>query len=213
MIDRLPCPIPGCNHSRTGPEQHFSSKSTLLRHLNLDDHQTTFYLADQSICTAIDIYSCTQHSCPTTPTRFFHSLNQLTLHNALHHPPPIIHSPSTTDPPSPTLTNTLDIATSIFYADSENGSHNLWHLGTPSFYTATHHQSSPTQLPKQMAPKPQTPQPLERSPPTSPHHSNNHQHIIWYGASLLGGARYYINNPTLRLKHRRVFTFGALGES
>ncbi len=29
------------------------------------------------------------------------------------------------------------------------------------------------------------------------------------GASL-GGALYYINNPTLRLKNQRVFTFGAL---
>jgi hypothetical protein len=33
-----------------------------------------------------------------------------------------------------------------------------------------------------------------------------------YGASL-GGALCYINDPTLRLKNRRVFTFGALGAS
>jgi hypothetical protein len=109
MIDRLPCPIPGCSRSRTDPNQHFSSKSTLLHHLNHEDNQATFYLADQSICTVVDIYSCTQHSYPTAPTRFFRSLNELTLHNALHHPPPPIHSPSTTDQPSPTSTNTLHI--------------------------------------------------------------------------------------------------------
>ena len=87
----------------------------------------------------MDIYSCTQHSCPTAPTRFFRSIHELTLHNALHPPPPPIHSPSTTDQPSPTPTNTLDIGTSIFYADSENGSHNLWHLGIPFILQNTDH--------------------------------------------------------------------------
>ena len=82
----------------------------------------------------------TQHSCPTAPTRFFRSLNELTLHNnAPNHPPSQIHSPSTTNQPSPTPTNTLDIGTSIFYADSENGSHNLWHLGIPSILQNTDH--------------------------------------------------------------------------
>ena len=66
-------------------------------------------------------------------------LNELTLHNALHHPPPPIHSPSTTDQPSPTPTNTLDIGTSIFYADSENGLHNLWHLSIPFILRNTDH--------------------------------------------------------------------------
>ena len=60
-------------------------------------------------------FTCTQHSCPTTPTRFFRSLNELTLHDARHHPPPPIHSPSTTDQPPPTPTNTLDIGASIIY--------------------------------------------------------------------------------------------------
>ncbi len=81
----------------------------------------------------------TQHSCPTAPTRFFRSLNKLTLHNAPNHPPSPIHSPSTTNQPSPTPTNTLDIGTSIFYADSENGLHNLWHLGIPFILRNTDH--------------------------------------------------------------------------
>ncbi len=170
MIDRLPCSIPGCNHSCTGPNRHFSSKSTLLCHLNHNDHKTTFHLADQSICTIADIYSCTQHSSPASPTCFFCSLNKLTQHNALHHSPPPIHSPLTTNHPPPTPTNTLDIGTSIFYTDSENGSHNLWHLGIP--FILQH-----TRLPKHMVPTPQTPQPFELSPPTSSYRSSHHQCI------------------------------------
>ena len=80
-------------------------------------------------------------SCPATPTRFFHSLSKLTQHNVLHHPPPPIHSPSTTDQPSPIPINPLDIGTFIFYADSENGSHNLWHLGIPFILHNTDHHS------------------------------------------------------------------------
>ena len=137
MIDRLPCPIPGCNHSRTGPNRHFSTKPTLLRHLNHDDHQTTFHLADQSICTEVNIYSCTQQSCPTTPTRFFRSINELNQHNTLHHPPPPLNSPPTNDQPPPTTT--LDIGTSIFYTNSEIGSQNLWHLGIPFIIEHTDH--------------------------------------------------------------------------
>ena len=166
MIDCLPCPSPGCNHSRTGPNRQHSSKSTLLRHLNHDDHQATFDLADQSICTVVDIYSCTQHSCPTALTRFFRSLNKLTLHNnALHCPPPPIHSPYTTDQPSPTPTNTLDIGTSIFYADSKNGSHNLWHLGIPFILQNTDHPHLTSEA---------------HGTDTSPHNSSNHQHSIHF---------------------------------
>ena len=121
MIDRLPCPIPGCHHACTGTNRHFPSKSTLLQHLNHDDHQATFHLADQSICTIVDICSCTQQSCPTAPTRFFRSLNELTQHNALHHqhnhpPPPTNHhsfppSPSTLEHLSSTLTVRMGLIT------------------------------------------------------------------------------------------------------
>ena len=176
MIDRLPCPIPGCNHSHTGPNRHFPSKSTLLCYLNHDDHKTTFHLADQSICTIVDIYSCTQHSCPASPKCFFRSLNKLTQHNALHHPPPPIHSPLTTDHPPPTPTNTLEIGTSIFYLHRQQKWVSQpvasWHPFHP-----TTHRSPPTRLPKHMALTPQTPQPFKLSPPTSSYHSSHHRRI------------------------------------
>jgi hypothetical protein len=41
----------------------------------------------------------------------------------------------------------------------------------------TTHRSPPTRLPKHMAPTPQTPQPFELSPPTSPYHSSHHRRI------------------------------------
>ena len=175
MIDQLPCPIPGCHHSRTDTNQHFLSKSTLLGHLNHDDHQATFHFADQSICTIVDIYSCAQQSCPTAPTCFFRSLNKLTQHNALHHPSSPTQSPPTTDQPPLIPTTPLDIGTSIFYTDSKNGYHNLWHLGIPFILQNTNHH--PPRLQNHMAPPPQTPQLLKLPPPTSPHYPSHHQHI------------------------------------
>ena len=101
MTDRLPCPIPGCNNSRTGPNRHFSSKSTLLRHLNHDDHKTTFHLADQSICTTVNIYSCLHPTFLPNLTNTLlpipqrpHSIQRLTSSTATntftryHRPPP-----------------------------------------------------------------------------------------------------------------------------
>ena len=37
------------------------------------------------------------------------------------------------------MSNTLDIGTLIFYTDSKNGSHNLWHLGIPFILQHTDH--------------------------------------------------------------------------
>ena len=144
MIYRLPCPIPGCNHSCTGPNRHFSSQPTLLRHLNHDDHQATYHLADQSICMTADIYSCTHHSCPTAPTRFFHSLNKLIQHNTLHHPPPPLHSPSTNDHPPPH--NSFDIGTSSSTQKARMGHTTCGTLASPSSSNTptTTHQTSET---------------------------------------------------------------------
>ena len=101
MIDRLPCPITGCPHSHGGSGNHFSSKSTLLRHLCHHDHQPTFYLADHSICSTLHCwylhllphllpytmtYSCTPHS---TPTPHITSSPLPPLHHPISHPPPL----------------------------------------------------------------------------------------------------------------------------
>ena len=89
MIDTpFPCPIPGCPHSTSGTKSHFRTKPTLLRHLNHTSHQTSFHLTDQSICSRIGIFTCCYTSCPTSPKQFFHSHNELLLHNSIHHPPP-----------------------------------------------------------------------------------------------------------------------------
>ena len=89
MIDTpFPCPIPGCPHSTSGTKSPFRTRPTLLRHLNHTSHQTSFHLADQSICSKIGIFTCCYTSCPTAPKQFFHSHNELLLHNSIHHPPP-----------------------------------------------------------------------------------------------------------------------------
>jgi hypothetical protein len=85
----------------------------------------------------VDIYSCTHQSCPTTPTRFFRSINELNQHNTLLHTPPPLYSPTTNDQTPPTTT--LDIGTFIFYTNNGNESHNLWHLGIPFILQHTDH--------------------------------------------------------------------------
>jgi hypothetical protein len=139
MIDQLPCPIPGCRHSCARPNQQFSSQSTLLCQLNQDNHQTTYHLANQSICSTVGIYSCTQQDCPTAPTRFFYSLHKLTQHNIIHHPlpPTQLHTPTELPPTIPTTA--LNISTSIFYADCDSGSHNLWDRGISFILNTTNH--------------------------------------------------------------------------
>ena len=106
MIEKLPCPITGCPHSHGGSGKRFTSKSTLLRHLCHPDHQPTFHLADHSICSKVDIYTCCHTTCPTAPTQFFRSLNDLLMHNTLHHPPPPPPPPPPTSKPTPEPTTT-----------------------------------------------------------------------------------------------------------
>jgi hypothetical protein len=104
------------------------------------------------------------------PTLLPHCTNTLLPLPQQAHPtqqcPPL---PTTTNtftlyhPPTPT--NTLDIGTSIFYADSENGSHNLWHLGIPFILQNTDHPHLTSET---------------HGTDTSPHNSSNHQHSIHF---------------------------------
>jgi hypothetical protein len=140
MIDHLPCPIPaGCNHFTHWPQPTFLLQIYLTT--SLQPRQPTMPPSTSQTNQSALLCWTTTLSCPTAPTRFFRSLSKLTQHNVLHHPPQPIHSPSTTDQPSPTPINPLKIGTLIFYADSENGSHNLWHLGIPFILHNTDHHS------------------------------------------------------------------------
>ena len=138
MIDLFPCPVPGCSHSQPHRLQHFRSKSTLLRHLNHEDHHHTFHLADQTTCQSINIYSCCHTSCPTAPTRFFRSLEDLTNHNSIHHPPPqpLPYLQNTTPPHPPSH---FTLSTNHFFSNALDGSHNLWHHGIPFILSHTTH--------------------------------------------------------------------------
>ena len=135
MIESFRCPLPGCAHSHGNTNTHsFATQSTLLRHLNHNDHQHTFHLADQTICTSANIYSCCHTTCPTAPTRFFRSLDELSHHNTTHHPPP--HAMSNLQPIPTTQT---DISTAHFFANASDGSRNLWHHGIPFILSNTTH--------------------------------------------------------------------------
>ena len=139
MNDSLTCPIPGC--TRYGPHttRRLNTKSTHLRHLNHDDHQHTFHLADQTICHTANIYSCCHTSCPTAPTRFFRSLDELSQHNHTHHPPPT-PLPAAQSNPTPTSPSTpLDVCTTHFHSNADDYSHNLWHHGIPFIMEHTAH--------------------------------------------------------------------------
>ena len=104
----LHCPMPRCSHVS-------HNQFELLKHLNsTTSHPTTLHLADRSTCIQHNIFQCCQHNCPTSPTRFFRSLQELHQHNTTHHPPPTpstITLPHTTTidnyspqtPPSPTV--------------------------------------------------------------------------------------------------------------
>jgi hypothetical protein len=91
------------------------------------------------ICSTVGIYSCTQQDYPTAPTRFFCSLHKFTQHNIIHHPPPLTQLLTPTELPPTIPTTALDISTSIFYADCDSGSHNLWDHGILFILNTTDH--------------------------------------------------------------------------
>ena len=154
----------------------------------------------------LQIYSTTPPQ-PRRPQNHLPSCRPINLHYCEHlllHPPflpnltntllPIPQrTHSTQRPTSPTATNTFtpyhrppttythqhsrhrDI--DLLYRQRERVAQPMasWH---PLYLTA--HRSPPTRLPKHMAPTPQTPQPFELSPPTSPYHSSHHQRIYTF---------------------------------
>jgi len=125
----LQCPMPRCNHVS-------HNQFELLKHLNSNtSHPTTLHLADRSTCIQHNIFQCCQHNCPTLPTRFFRTLQELHQHNTTHHPPPtpstitlphsnIIEPNAPQTPPSPT-----DIATTLIFSLSRPGAVNNWSSG------------------------------------------------------------------------------------
>ena len=118
----LRCPMPRCNHVS-------HNQFELLQHLNSNtSHPTTLHLADWSTCIQHNIFQCCQHNCPTSPTRFFRTLQELHQHNTTHHPPPppsiIINNNSPSTTPSPT-----DVATTIIFSLSRPGAVNNWSSG------------------------------------------------------------------------------------
>ena len=115
--------MPRCNHVS-------HNQLELLQHLNSNNsHPTsTLHLADRSISLQHNIFQCCQHNCPTSPTRFFRTLQQLHQHNTTHHPPPppsiIINNNSPSTTPSPT-----DVATTLLFSLSRPGAVNNWSSG------------------------------------------------------------------------------------
>ena len=135
MIDSFHCPVPGCARSSSSTNTHsFTSRSTLLRHLNHTDHQHTFHLADQTICASANIFSCCHTTCPTSPTRFFRSLAELSQHNTSHHPPP-----QTTSNLHATPSSQTDIGSPHFFTNATDGSHNFWDRGVPFILSHSNH--------------------------------------------------------------------------
>ena len=136
------CPIPGCAHSDTATTTPFSSKLTLLRHLNTTTHEPTHHLTDLSRCTRLDVFHCCCENCPSSPRTFFHSSRSLAIHNNASHPPPSIFIPTThhEPPPSYPYTTEFAIASTVIHHYSSSHILNHWEKGLSFIATAYDHE-------------------------------------------------------------------------
>ena len=91
-------------------------------------------------------------------------------HQYVHLLPPTTHHPH---PPT--------LLTSEHQSSTQTARTGLTTYGTlASPLHPTTHRPPPTRLPKHMAPTPQTPQPFQLPPPTSPYHSSHHRRIYTF---------------------------------
>lgn len=132
--NNLPCPITGCNHSHNGSAHPFQTITTLIRHLQSQDHQHSLHLLDHSICHDINLYTCTHNNCAPHPGCFFTSKRALHDHNTTHHPVLSPHH-STATTPSPPFT---DI---IFNSQAHSHLVNNWATAIP--FILDHYDHSP----------------------------------------------------------------------
>ena len=117
----LRCPMPRCNHVS-------HNQLELLKHLNNNtSHPTTLHLTDRSTCNQHNIFQCCHHTCPTSPIRFFSTLQDLHQHNITHHPPPTPTTILSTNATTTSTQTTLVIQESTF----ESSHHHL----NSSYYT------------------------------------------------------------------------------
>lgn len=118
MNNQYPCPITGCKHSRASSrQQHFTTLTTLIRHLHSHDHSQSQHLLDHSICHEINLYSCSHHLCLQSKRRFFSSKRALTEHNLSFH--------KGDDEQRPQSLSSL-----IFNSHTNSHLHNNWDTGT-----------------------------------------------------------------------------------
>ena len=143
--ERYSCPIPGCPHSSIGNKPPFTSKLSLINHLNNKNHTTTHHLADLSSCTTSGIFHCCCSNCPSSPKTFFPSSRSLRIHTETFHPTPR-HLTHNTNAPShphadqPTLLQ-LDIATTTLHNSSPgNSTTNHWIHGLSFIETTYDHE-------------------------------------------------------------------------
>jgi hypothetical protein len=118
------CPIGVCSHSPVGNIPPFTTRTTLLPHLNSFAHASTHHLANHAICATAEIYTCchTSTSCPAKPNIFFSSRRAYNDHcSTAHHPPP----PPTNVPTKPPSTP-FTIATQFLHHNSIVSTTNHW---------------------------------------------------------------------------------------
>ena len=147
---RYHCPIPGCSHSSIGDKPPFTTKLSLLNHLNNAAHAETHHLTDLSSCKASSIFHCCCSNCPSSPKKLFPSLRSLRIHTETSHPTPCrptkqTHTPPDThpdEPPRPPSLLQLDIATTTLHASSPGNTTNHWMHGL-SFIESTYDHEPP----------------------------------------------------------------------
>jgi hypothetical protein len=141
------CPIPRCAHSDTATTP-FTSKLSLLRHLNTETHKQTHHLTNLSRCATLGIFHCCCKDCPSSPRTFFPSSRCLTIHKNASHPPSPhtipTDSPTThpLPPPSYTHIEAFAIASHTIHHYSSQHVLNHWEKGL-SFISTTYDHELP----------------------------------------------------------------------
>ena len=99
-IDVPECPIRGW-HDEFGHPRSFSTKPSLIHHLNNGTHTSLFAQIDHSIYKKEGVYPCTHPRCATSRCWVFASRASLDQHNRQAHPPLCTNTPR---PVQPTIT-------------------------------------------------------------------------------------------------------------
>jgi hypothetical protein len=141
------CPIGGCSHSPASNNSPFTTRTTLLRHLNSSTHASTHHLANHAICANAGIYTCCHCSCPVKPNIFFSSCRAYNDYcTTAHHPPPPPTTAHTKTPSTPfAITTQFLHLSSIMPTTSNHWLHGLAFISMmyshkpPNFRTTWRH--------------------------------------------------------------------------